>query len=169
MRLRLIGLATVCMATAVAQAPEAIERMKGLQFLAGKWTGSGWIMMGPGQRRTFTQTEDVQAKLGGLILTVEGMGRNDKGEVSHHAFAVISWDPEGKAYRFRSHDQHGRSLDAASSVEDGVFEWGAEMGPRRIRYRIRLNAKGQWYEVGETAAAGGPWQKMFEMTLDRAR
>ena len=44
-----------------------LDAMKKLDFLVGQWKGEGWISFGPGQRRTFTQTETIEPKLGGLL------------------------------------------------------------------------------------------------------
>ena len=42
-------------------------------------------------------------------------------------------------------------------------------GPRQMRYTIKLNQKGQWYETGEMSMNGQAGQQFFEMTLDKAQ
>jgi hypothetical protein len=37
----------------------------------------------------------------------------------------------------------------------------------RIRYTIRLDDKGRWFEIGERSTDGATWTKFFEMTLAR--
>ncbi|HXG95188.1 MAG TPA: hypothetical protein VNN73_22825 [Blastocatellia bacterium] len=50
----------------LAQSPSIQPaEMKKLDFLIGQWKGTGWFAMGPGQRRTYTQTESVQSKFDG--------------------------------------------------------------------------------------------------------
>ena len=51
-----------------------LTEMRKLSFLVGQWEGTGYFEYAPGQRRIFTETEDVQMKLGGLILVFEGSG-----------------------------------------------------------------------------------------------
>jgi hypothetical protein len=38
-----------------------------------------------------------------------------------------------------------------------------------MRFTVRLNEKGQWFEVGEFSRDGKAWQKFFEMTLERVK
>ena len=59
-----------------AQASAAhLEAMKKLSFLAGEWKGEGWTEFVPGQRRTSPIVENVQPRLGGAVLLVEGLGK----------------------------------------------------------------------------------------------
>jgi hypothetical protein len=147
------------------------EPMRGMSFLIGRWSGSGWIQRGPGAKSTFTQTETVQARLEGAIVTVEGVGKDEAdggAEVVHHAMAVIAWDKGDQRHRFSSYLSDGNFLDAEAKVVDGKLEWGYE-DPRAgtIRYVIQLNATGQWHETGHFSRNAGPWVPFFEMTLDR--
>src|SRR5688572_20526028 len=85
-----------------AQAPAAIpaqkEEMKKLDFLIGKWQGEGWVKMPGAERQTFTQTETVQKKLGGLALLIEGHGTSKlpggEEKTVFEALAMVTWDPE---------------------------------------------------------------------------
>lgn len=148
--------------------------MKKLDFLVGQWQGEGWILLGPGKRRTFRQTETVQRKAEGTVLMIEGLGKgkiDDKGEevTIHSAFAVISFDKEAKVYRWRAFKGDGTSFDVQPQVSDNLLVWGfkdARAGD--IRFTIKLNEKGQWTEIGELSRDGRTWLKFFEMTLKRA-
>jgi hypothetical protein len=42
-----------------------------------------------------------------------------------------------------------------------------EMPGRSVRYTIRLDENGRWFEIGETSSDGSEWRKFFEMTLTR--
>ncbi len=147
--------------------PRQIEAMKACSFLVGDWRGEGWMAFGPGDRRTFHQTEHVTAKLNGLLLQIDGLGKNDAGETIHAALAILSYDADASRYRFKSYEHMGRSADAAAECHDGTVTWILPAGPRTIRYTIALNSKGQWHEIGEMTADGTTYQKFFEMTLDR--
>lgn len=144
-----------------------IEAMKACSFLVGQWQGEGWMAFGPGDRRTFHQAEDVTSKLNGLLLQIEGLGKNDAGGIVHDALAILSYDPDGKRYHFKSYEHMGRSVDAAAECRNGTITWILPTGPRTMRYTIALNQKGQWYEIGEATTDGKTYQKFFEMTLDR--
>src|ERR1700682_4753637 len=68
------------------------EAMKKLAFLVGKWSGDASVIRGPGEPMKLVQTEDVQFKLDGLVMLVEGSGRNSDGQVVFRALATISYD-----------------------------------------------------------------------------
>jgi len=146
--------------------------MKRLDFLVGQWRGEGWMDFGPGQRRTFRQTESVQPKVDGAILLIDGLGKGKlpgkEEEVTvHNAFAVVSYDNKSKVFRWRAYRAGGNWIDTEAKVGDNTLEWGFhdERGSD-IRFTILLNEKGQWLEAGEFSGDRKTWRKFFEMTLD---
>lgn len=161
--------------TLLAQMPVSSQsaEMKKLDFLVGQWQGEGWIMLGPGQRRTFKQTENVQRKVDGQILLIDGLGKGTvpgkQEEVTiHNAFAVVSYDTEAKVFRWRAYRAGGNWIDTEAKVSGNNLVWGfRDARGGDIRFTITLNAKGQWFEIGEFSGDGKNWQKFFEMTLNR--
>jgi len=161
-----------------AQSPPAsgqMAEMKKLHFLVGQWNGTGWNEFVPGQRGTATITETVQSKLDGTVLLLEGLGKakvgaQGKEAVVHHALGVIAYDQQAKLYRLRSYLADGRSVDAEAKFVGEAFEWGFEI-PRmgKIRYTIKLNDKGEWFEVGDMSQDGKTWRRFHEMTLQRVK
>lgn len=153
---------------------DADSPMDPLAFLAGEWEGEGWMMVGPNQRHTFVQKEHVETRLDGNLMLIEGLGRasEDTSRVVHHAFAVVSYNAADGLYVMRAHRANGagtQSIDAEATVEDGAFVWGFD-DPRAgtIRYTIREDADGRWFEIGEMSRDGGAtWFQFFEMTLER--
>ena len=144
-------------------------RNEKLDFLIGQWKGE----FAPGQRRTFNGIETVQSKLDGLLLAIEGLhraGAGDKGQqiVVHSAFTVMSYDDKAKRYRFQAFTGGGNYEDAEAKVSDGRLEWGMKV-PRfgDVRYTIKLDDKGRWFEIGEVSRDGTTWRQYFEMTLQR--
>ena len=143
------------------------EAMKKLAFLVGKWSGDASVVTGRNGPIRVRQTEEVQFKLNGLVLLIEGTGRDPStGEVVFTALATVSYDSEAKAYKFRSFND-GRYLDTELKVTPNGFEWGYTAGPATIRYTMRLNEKGQWYETGQAAVGDSPARQTFEMTATR--
>ena len=71
------------MAARMTQAPRTpnIEAqrtaMKKLGFLVGEWSGEASVLRCPGQFAELAQTESAQFKLDGLVLMIEGVGRNE--------------------------------------------------------------------------------------------
>jgi hypothetical protein len=156
-----------------SQAPTAGQRaeMKKLDWLVGKWKGAGWIQMGPQGRKEFTQSEIIQSKLDGLVIVVEGEGKSkDNGAIIHSALAFVSYDYLTKTFHWRAFTAEGRHTDTEARVGTNSFEWGLEI-PQvgRMRYTIKLNEKGEWYEVGEMSRDSQTWNKVLEMTLQRQK
>ena len=139
-----------------------------LKYMLGTWVGAGWIVTGPGQRAEFTQTETVQAKLDGTLLTIEGEGR-DKGDptrIVHSAFAVLAYDPAKQQYKYMAFSG-GRYLDLVPEVGEHGWSWGFDMPYGKIRYTLDFDA-GAWHESGEISRDNGQtWSKNFAMTLKK--
>jgi hypothetical protein len=151
------------------------EAMKKLDFLTGQWKGESWTEFVPGERSMSVGTETVATKLGGLLLTIEGVHRRKIGDketetIVHSAFAVVSYDDKGKRYRFQAYTDRGNYTEAEAKVGDGQLEWGFRI-PQfgEVRYRIRVTDKGHWSEIGEVSTDGQQWRKFFEMTLERVK
>ena len=157
----------------LAQTPASGQRaeMKKLDWLVGQWKGTGWMQMGPQGRKDFTQTETIQGKLDGLVLVIEGQGKSQEdGSTVHTALAFVSYDEGAKTFRWRAFTAEGRQTDTVAKVGTNTLEWGLEIPQRgRMRYTIKLNEKGEWFEVGEMTQDGQTWQKFFEMTLQRQK
>ena len=151
-----------------AQRDEQRTAMRKFDPMIGSWTGAGWMMTGPGKRAEFTQTEIVQRKVEGTLITIEGEGRNktDPGKVAHSAFGVLAYDPAKQQYRFLAFSG-GRSLEVAPEVGEHSWRWGFDMPYGKVRFTLDFST-GEWREFGEISRDGGQsWQKNFEMTLKR--
>ncbi len=150
--------------------------MKKLDFLTGDWKGEGWIEMGPNGRSAFKQTETVQSKLNGTVVIIEGLGKGKLAAtgqegIVHHALAVISYDSRVKKYMLRAFRADGNFVDADITVETNQLVWGFREPQRNveIKYTIKLDDSGQWFEIGEFSMDGKTWRKFFEMTLQRTK
>lgn len=162
----------LAMATS-AQDPNSIQpkknEMKKLDKMVGHWKGSGWIQQGP-KRETFTGTENVQSKLDGLAILVEGNFANPEGKVIHETLAVLSCNPAMTSYDFSTFLANGMGGKQEFKSVGDHYEWGFEV-PKFgiIRYTIRLDDK-TWSEIGEFSRDGGKtWMQNFEMKLDRVK
>ena len=184
MKLRILGMVLLLSMSsgreaAYAQAPRppaaALAAMNQLNFLVGKWSGEGWMEFAPGPRHTFRSTEEVEMKLDGLLLLIEGIhharipGQKDELKV-HHAVATVTFDPGSRVLRMAAFKADGKSIQPRAEIKDGAFIWGFEdpaLG--QLRYTIRVNASGEWFEIGERSIDGREWKKYFEMTLSRRK
>jgi len=165
------------MAQPAADARKAQEEaMAKLAWIVGEWSGGGWILGRDGTRQEFLQNERIEARLGGTVMLIEGLGRSpakegeEMGAIVHHALAVVSYDPMTEKYLFRSHTGEGRYVDADFTIGDGEFQWGfkAGQGPE-IRYHIVHAQDGAWIENGEMSMDGKEWKQFFGMTLTRLK
>lgn len=142
--------------------------MAQLAWLVGEWEGEGTSMM-QGGSNTATVRERVEARLNGRAFVIEGIGRepaaDGKGRVVHHAFGLLTYDPERKQYAFMALNDGG-VVNAESSLVNGVFTWGFSVPGGRIRFHIR-QVNGEWHETGEFSADGSTWRQMLDMRLRR--
>lgn len=172
--LRILLVFTMALFLSAAQAPSGPnlaaqrEAMKKLDFMPGKWTGEASIYRGPGEPIKILQTEEVQYKLDGLILLVEGTGRDTNGKIVFRALATIAYDDAAKQYRFRSYND-GRYLDTDLKVNDNGWEWGYAVGQGRARFTMRLNGRDEWTETGEFLMGDNPPRKTIEMKVRREK
>jgi hypothetical protein len=148
--------------------------MKKLSFLAGKWAGEA-VIIGPSGAVKVKQTEDVQMKLGGILLVVEGTGRGripetEPERVVFNAFAAIHYDPADKKYKMRAYNQEGHTVDPELTITENGFVW--EFTPPKTKVRVRYTAKitgDKWIETGEVSGDDVTWKKFLDMDLKRVK
>ena len=159
-----------CSLAVVAQqpAPSSVdverEAMRKLSFLAGNWSGPITIVRGPGEPLHFTQTEEIQYKLDGLVLLIEGTSRNSEGKVQFNALATVSFDDATHAYRFRAYNG-GHYIDTELTVAANGFSWGYAAGPAQITNAMHLTEKGEWSETTDVKVGSNPPQHSVNMLL----
>jgi hypothetical protein len=140
------------------------EALRKLAFLAGHWSGPVTIIRGPGEALHLTQAEEVEYKLDGLVLLIEGKSTSADGKVLFTALATIAYDDASHVYRFRAyHDGH--YLDTELSVPANGFSWSFTAGPAHIVNTMHLTDKGEWDEVTEATVGSNPPHRSVEMHL----
>jgi len=140
------------------------EAMKKLAFLAGHWSGPATISRGPGEPLHVTQSEEVQYKLDGLVLLIEGTSRDAEGKVVFNALATISFDDTTGTYRFRAYNA-GHYLDTELTVPINGFSWSYDSGAAHINNSMHLTEKGEWAETTTAAVGGNPPRPSVQMLL----
>ncbi len=158
-----------CMAqqTRVPDIESQRTAMKKLSFLIGKWSGEARILRGSGEALELLQTEEAQYKLGGLILTIEGVGRNKSdGKVALQAFGIVSYDDEAGAYRMRAYND-GRFLETELQLADdgNGAVWGFALGEIKSHSVLRISEKGEWTELTEITVGAQPPRKFMELKV----
>jgi hypothetical protein len=142
------------------------EAMRKLNFLVGRWTGPVTVVRGPGEPLHLTQTEDVESRLDGLVLLIDGKSAGADGSPLFQALATIGFDEATHTYRFRAYNE-GHYVDTELTVVPDGFSWGFAAGPAHIVNTMHLTGKGQWQEATEVAVGDNPPRKSVDMLLER--
>lgn len=169
------GTALIMMAVGacMAQAPRTPDlaaqhaAMKKLDFLIGRWAGEARALRGPGPMIEMVQTEDVQYKVDGLVLAIEGMGRaKTDGKPVLQALALIAYDDERGVYRMRAFND-GRWLETDVKLLEGGtgMSWGFSFGDIKTSAVMRIDEKGEWTEDHELMVGSGPPRKLMEVAV----
>src|SRR5689334_18240811 len=115
--------------------------MRQLQFLAGVWTGSARVLRGPGAFVELDQTELAEFRLDGLLMVIEGTGRErGTGNSVLQALGIISYDDERRTHRMRAFND-GRWLESDVTIlEPGrAIGWGFSVGQFSTRSVLRID------------------------------
>lgn len=146
-----------------------LEAMEKLDIMVGEWKGTGWSAMGPNNKEEFVIYETITKKIDGLLLAVEGLGKDlNEERVVHNAFATLSYDIQSQIYNFNTFLYDGRATEATATFENGMLVWRFEIeGWGETRYTIDLTKPGHWNEIGEYSGDGENWNQFMEMNLER--
>jgi hypothetical protein len=144
------------------------EAMSKLSFLAGHWSGPVTIVRGPGEPLRLTQTEDIDYKLDGLVLLIQGKSTGTDGKTQFGALATIAYDDASHTYRIRAYSE-GHYLETELSVHDKGFSWGFTAGAAHIVNTMHLTSNGEWNEVSEVTDDRNPPHRSVDMLLQHQR
>jgi hypothetical protein len=145
--------------------PEAQRQaMQKLAFLAGRWSGPVTILRGPGEPLKLTQTENVQWKLDGLVLLIEGQSTGTDGKAQFQALATVAYDDVSRTYRIRAYNG-GHYVDSELRLQPDGFAWEFGAGPAKVQNTMHLTAKGEWQETTEVTFGTNPPRHTMEMLL----
>ena len=140
------------------------DAMRKLSFLTGHWSGPITITRGPGEPLRLTQTEDVQYKLDGLVMLIEGKSTDADGKVQFNALATVSYDDASHTYHFRAYND-GHYIDTELNVPVNGFSWGFAAEPAHIANTMHLTNKGEWSETTDVTVGSNPPHHSVEMLL----
>jgi len=164
------ALAILTISAAVAQgrpdpAPAQKAGMEKLRFLAGTWSGPTTVSQA-GKEIRIQQTEEIQYKLGGILMLIEGTGRDEAGKVVFNALAVVSFDPASGKYTIRAWND-GHVVEAVLKVGDKSFEWGFTSGPVTVLDVMKVDEQGRWAETSDATMVDGRKVSSVKMLLVR--
>ncbi|HYE33743.1 MAG TPA: hypothetical protein VEH27_20145 [Methylomirabilota bacterium] len=127
--------------------------MQKLSPLVGQWKGNATVMRAAGDPLPLKQTEEVAYKLDGLVLVIEGTGRDGAGTVAFNALGVVSYDQASHTYKIRAWNA-GNFVETELKVNGSKFEWSFQHGPVRVQNTITIDEKGVWTETSEAFMDG---------------
>jgi hypothetical protein len=113
-----------------------------------------------------TQTEQVEYKLDGLVLLIDGKSTDSDGKSSFEALATVSYDEATHAYHFRAYNG-GHYIDTELTVLPDGFSWGFKAGPADIVNTMHLTAKGEWSEQTVATMGTNPPMHAVDMLLTK--
>lgn len=160
--------------SSLAQRPDYSAQVKSemtkLSVLSGNWEGTSTSITPNGEKGTAMVTERIYFKLDSTLLVLEGLGKDEEGNIVHSAFGVITFDHAQNKYVMKSFLSNGSSTDADFEVlEPNIsFQWGFET-PQGGTMKYTLNIENDaWSETGEYSQDGEQWFQFFEMELNRS-
>lgn len=136
--------------------------------LAGQWSGSGWLRTRSGQRVEFNQTESIEFKLDGQIMTVNGIGKDkNTGKKSFEAFGILSYNKQKSKYVFDAYTAEGQHTLADVALSKNKFDWWFDVpNGGTIKYSITFDDH-SWSEDGNYSPDGNQWYPFFHMDLTK--
>jgi hypothetical protein len=141
--------------------------MRKLSFLVGKWSGEARILRASGESMELLQTEEAEYKLDGLVLMIEGIGRNQiEGKTALQALGMLSYDDEAGTYFMRAYND-GRYLQTEVKLaENGRgMMWAFALGEIRTNSVLRIDKNGDWTELHEIVIGSEPPRKFMEVRV----
>ena len=139
------------------------DAMHKLAFLVGRWSGPVTIVRGP-EPLHLTQSENVQYKLDGLVMLIEGQSTGADGKAQFQALATIAFDDATHTYRLRAYND-GHYVDTELTVLADGFAWGFAAGPAHIVNTMHLTSTGEWQEATQVTVGRNPPHPSVDMLL----
>jgi hypothetical protein len=166
----LLGVAMTVSAQQPAMGGNRVQReaMQKLSFLIGRWDGQVAILRGPGEPLKLTQRENVESKLDGLVLLIEGQSTAADGKEQFQALATVAFDEASHTYRIRAYND-GHYIDTELTVHGDGFSWGFDAGPAKIENTMHLTANGEWQETSDVSFGGNAPRRSVDMLLSREK
>ena len=141
--------------------------MKKLNFLVGRWAGEARVLRGSGEFLELVQTEEAEYKLDGLVLMIEGNGRNKfDGKAALQALCFVSYDDKDGGYLMRAFND-GRYLETKLMLagDGNRIMWGFELGEIKTTSLLRINDRAEWTELTEVTIGSQPPRKLMELRV----
>jgi len=150
---------------------EQLDAMAKLEYMLGRWTGSGWADMN-GTKMPVRETVVIEPKVGGAAMMIQNdvydRPQTAGGDTpSMQMIGVVSYDPKAKAYHLNTWLSNGMGGDHDFSLTPNGFIWTVKRPGETMRYTNTMTPQGDWLEKGERSTDGTTWKQVFEMKLSR--
>src|SRR5882724_3097393 len=162
-----------------SQTPSSIklEEMKKLDFLVGKWKGTGWLYLHDGIREEFSHKSGVKAESDGTALSFTNNQYLKGSDTTYFELPqsfIINYDEGAKSYRLRPASAEGRLFAGQSAkgplsakiIAPKTFQAILPMGAVSFRITVRVTDEGERQDLWETWMSDKEgWRKWQESTL----
>lgn len=144
--------------------------MNALPYIAGTWSGWGWVIEQDGKIMEFSQTENIRYRLDETILLIEGVGKEHvTNAVTFEALGVITYGVSTGQCTIRSYISSVQFIDAEAYFEGDNFIWTFSTPAGTIKYTHHVTDEIHWQETGEFSSDETQWNKFLEMNLVNKR
>ena len=142
-----------------------------LDFIKGRWEGTGWSMTEKGKTNS-SIVENVYCKIDCSVYIAEGRGMrydtiNMKEVLVHEAYGVMAFDKTKEKWVLRAYKKGMVTESELEFISDKKFIWSLVIpGQGTVRYTTDYST-GKWVENGEFSRDGKSWMPIMSMTLER--
>ena len=139
--------------------------MRALTSLNGEWRGTGWTLLGSGEKASFTQRIRVGSAGEGALKIIEGRSYGDRGRLGSTNFEIISFNQSTKIYTLRLYT-NGNVADVPIAPTANGFKLEYPVEDAMIHFTVAI-ANGVWSEVAERWTKGKDPVRFLELTLQK--
>lgn len=146
-----------------------------LNYMVGKWRGSGWMMNQTGKQYT-TITESVSCKVNCSVLSVEGVGTKmdtvtQKQITVHDAFGIISKDGTLGKWMMRAYRVNDVIDAEIEFVQEKIIRWVLPLPHNSgiMRFTTDFTEENTWKGKGEYSRDGQTWMIIMETNLSKLK
>ena len=149
--------------------PVVQQKMQALKWITGKWQGTAKIVGQNGQKQEVKHSLEFANKLNSTVLLLNESATLGQDTVAQN-MGLFGYNASQSKYNLQAYTKDGYYMEAYVEVLDKKLNWRIHLSGTIIRYTVRLNEKGQWYQTGDMSAdEGKTWNPFFESTLTRIK
>lgn len=149
--------------------PVVQQKMAVLDWLAGKWEGTGFLLGEGDRRQEVAHHLEFDLQLNGTMFIINENATVYNDTLFHNK-GFLGYDFRQSRYSFLTFTHGGAQNDAYVEVSENTLRWRMHADGHIYKFTAHLDDKGQWEQLGEVSVdEGKSWQPFFKSTLQRVR